>query len=462
MGSRLHAYIIERDLLTHDVDLDNALINMYAKAGAFVKAHEILSDLPYRSVIAWNALISAYAQHGIGDQALDCFQRMQDEGLVPNECTFTNILKACGGIKAAEKGEEIYTEICRQGLLDKNILVGTALIDMYTKCGMLAKARGILHNLPQRDVTSWTALIAGYAEHGFVDQALEFVKCMQEEGLSPNAVTSTCLVKACSSAAAVEKGEEIYEQVKKMRLLENDLMLGTTFVHMFAKFGNLVKARVLFDGLPARDVTLWSVLIAGYAEHGHGDEAIECYQKMRDEGLSPDAFTFMWVLKAYTSIGAIEKGEEIYAEAKNQGSLQKDIMLGTSFLDMYGRCGNLARAQDVFNELPVQDIASWTALIAGYAQHGLGNEALNCFERMQEAGFSPNAATFTCILKACGSIGAAEKGEAVHHAVYGQGLLKKDVVLGTALVDMYAKLGALANAQEVFDEISTWNTASWS
>eukprot|EP00250_Pteridium_aquilinum_P022500 c25392_g4_i4 orf=1-273(+) len=90
---------------------------------------------------------------------------------------------------------------------------------------------------------------------------------------------------------------------------------------------------------------------------------------------------------------------------------------------MYAKCGSLSKAQDVLEKLPSRDVVSWSALIAGYAQRGQGEHALNCYERMQREGILPDAVTYACILKACGSIGAAEKGEEIHTEVHRQGLL---------------------------------------
>eukprot|EP00250_Pteridium_aquilinum_P020273 c24766_g7_i2 orf=1-354(-) len=118
---------------------------------------------------------------------------------------------------------------------------------------------------------------------------------------------------------------------------------------------------------------------------------------------------------------------------------------------MYAKCGMLQKAQEVFDELSTRDLVSWNTLIAGYVDHGHGKEALSCFKQMQLRGFSPNAITFACILKACGSIRALEKGEEVHAHIMREHWLERDVVVGSALVDMYARCGALEKAQEVFD-----------
>ena len=96
-----------------------------------------------RNILTWNGLIAGYAEHGLGDEALSYFGWMQDEGLSPDSITFVCLLQACGSIGAAEKGEEIHAKVDRQGLLGKNIVIGTALVDMYGKCGELLKAQEV-------------------------------------------------------------------------------------------------------------------------------------------------------------------------------------------------------------------------------------------------------------------------------------------------------------------------------
>ena len=122
-------------------------------------------------------------------------------------------------------------------------------------------------------------------------------------------------------------------------------------------------------------------------------------------------------------------------------------------VDMYVKCGAPKKAQEVFNELPIRDDVSWNALISGYVQHGLGDEALKCFDLMKIDGFSPNALTYVSILKACAIVRSLEIGEGIASDIRKKGLLQKDMSVGTALVDMYAKFGELEKAQKVFDEL---------
>ncbi|MCO5588725.1 hypothetical protein L7F22_042684 [Adiantum nelumboides] len=155
------------------------------------------------------------------------------------------------------------------------------------------------------------------------------------------------------------------------------------------------------------------------------------------------------MLKACGSIGAKDKGEQIHDMVAKQGLFGADVVLCTALVDIYAKCGALRKAQKVFDELSVKDPISWFALIVGYAAHSKSKQALDCFEKMQGEGLSPDALTYVCILKACGYLRAANKGAKIHDMIAKQGLLGNNVVLGTSLLDMYAKCDALAKAQEV-------------
>ena len=136
--------------------------------------------LPIRNVISWNVLIVGYAQYGFSEKALTCFSRMKKEGFTLNAATFACILKACGKLELLEMGEQIHVKLSKDGLLENNIAMGNALVDMYAKCGMLVKAQKVFDDLPKRDVISWNALISGYAQHGLGDEALSCFVRMQQ------------------------------------------------------------------------------------------------------------------------------------------------------------------------------------------------------------------------------------------------------------------------------------------
>eukprot|EP00250_Pteridium_aquilinum_P009322 c18595_g3_i1 orf=2-544(+) len=180
---------------------------------------------------------------------------------------------------------------------------------------------------------------------------------------------------------------------------------------MYAKCGSLTEAQDVFDELPYRNVVSWTSLITGYVEHGHTEEALDCFERMQREGFSPDRVTFLSVLRACGSLGTVDKSQQIHAQILKCGLLERDVVVGTALVDTYGKCSLLAKAKEVFDMLRVHDVVSWNALITGYAYHGYGEEALDCFKQMQRQGVSPNRVTFASALKACGTLGASDKGQ---------------------------------------------------
>jgi pentatricopeptide repeat protein len=432
-------------LVDKHVHIHNALLSMYLKCGALKEAQEMFDRLPVRNDVSWNILIAACVHHSLNDRALELFGRMQEEGFFPDSITFTCILKACGNLKLAKMGQNVHGEVCPQRSLLKNVVLGTALVSMYAKCGMLTEAQEAFHDLPARDVVSWNALIDGYVQQGLVDEAILLCGRMKRDGVSPDFVTFVSILKGCTDL----KCNDIHPENSK------------DIIGMSVRYGALSKAREVLDGLPVQDVVSWNMLIDAYVQHGCNVEAMICYSEMQEKGITPDVITFACTLKACGNLILCEEGEAIHVEINKRGLLKDNTVLATSLVDMYVKCGMLRKAKEVFDKIPKKDVVSWTALISGYTQQGLGHEALQCFQKMQDEGVSPDSITFTCILEACGSIGSINIGGEVHKEIKSLGLLIGNIVLCTALVDMYAKCGALTRAQEVFDGIVTQDVALW-
>ena len=377
--------------------------------------------------------------------------------------TFVESLKECAKEKDLCRGCRLHADILQNGSLGTSPYIATALINMYAKCGVLAKAHQVLQEVPAPNVVAWNALITGYVHDGRGHQALECLESMQRECMNPDAVTFICSLKACGDMGALNKGKQIHNKIVMNKgLLEKNVELGNALVDMYAKCGALATAQNVLDLLPLRDVVSWSALIAGYSEKGHGYEAIKCFGQMQRECISPDEVTFICILKACGSIGAIDKGMEIHDAIINRGMLDKQIALGNALLDMYVKCGLLEKAQCLLEDIPIRNVVSWSTLIAGYTDKGEGHKALDCFEQMQREGLSPNDVTFICVLKACGSLRHIDKGKQIHDHICRRKMLKENIVLGNALVDMYAKCGELVKAQYVFQKLLIRNVVSWS
>ncbi|KAH7439823.1 hypothetical protein KP509_04G078100 [Ceratopteris richardii] len=268
-------------------------------------------------------------------------------------------------------------------------------------------------------------------------------------------------IRSCTKGNDMANGKRVHAYALKKGLTSTNIFIGNTLISMYAKCGSLPMARQVFDELSAQTAVSWTALIAGFAQHGHGHKALTCFEQMKSKGLSPDSQTYACTLKACGSVGAVEVGEKIHAELSQEGLLGKNIFLGNAVVDMYARCGAFVKAQKVLDQLPFRNEICWNGLITRYSQYGQGERALNCYDRMQHEGLSPTPVTYACALKACGTIVAVEKGKEIHDEIVRKDLHVKNNVVGTALVDMYIKCGALKMAQQVFEELSTRNVVSW-
>lgn len=460
-GQELHNQMANDKLVGKDPMIANALIGMYAKCGLYVKAREVFNEMPKRDVISWNALISGYLLHGHGEEALSCFEQMDNEGIYPDTITFASIFKACGSVGALDKGQMLHARVLREGLLEKDAVVANSLVYMYVKCGLLERAKDVFDQLQVRDSVSWNSLIAGHAQDVHGEEAFNYFQQMQAEGISADAVTFACVLKACASTGAIEKGQEIHNQILREGLMGKSLLVSNSLIDMYAKCGLLKKAQEVFDKLPVRDVVSWNTLVAGYSQHGLGEQALNCFEQMQMAGVLADSVTYVCILKACGSIGAADKGQKVHDEIVRGNGLEKDVHVGTALVDMYAKCGLLEKAQEVFDKLSRRDVISWNALVTGYIQHGLGDEVLNCFEQMQSRGITPDVVSYVCMLKACGSLGGVCKGHEMHAEITKRGWLDKDSTIGSALVDMYANCGLAMEAREIFDRLSVRDVVSW-
>ncbi|KAH7388489.1 hypothetical protein KP509_16G078200 [Ceratopteris richardii] len=460
-GEQIHDEVANLGLLAENVVvLGTALVDMYAKCGAIEKAQEVFERAPLRNVASWSALIGGYVRHGKEERAFICFEQMQSEGIAPNAVTYACVLKACGTKGAIDRGIQIYDEISHQGLLKQSPMLGTCLIDMCAKCGFFNRAKQVLNEFLIQSAVFWNALIAEYVHQGKGNEAVDCYLQMQSRGFALDAITHICVLKACGITQAY-KTEQMLDEIPTRNNVSWNAIISA-----YAQHGESEKAWTCFLNMQhegfSPNIVSWNTLIMGYALEGLAEKAfagplqMQCVGIIPDPitfGLTPNAVTYACILKACGIIGAMEKGEQIHDEVANLGLLAENVVvLGTALVDMYAKCGAIEKAQEVFERAPLRNVASWSALIGGYVRHGKEERAFICFEQMQSEGIAPNAVTYACVLKACGTKGAIDRGIQIYDEISHQGLLKQSPMLGTCLIDMCAKCGFFNRAKQVLNE----------
>jgi pentatricopeptide repeat protein len=196
---------------------------------------------------------------------------MQRDGLPPNEVTFSCILKACGSIGAIDKGLQIHDVIVESGFLQKSLVLATALVDMYAKCGMLARAQQVLEEGVQvRDVVSWSVLIAGYAQDGQICKALDCFQRMQKEGLRPDDVAFVCVLNACTHSGNLDVAQRYYEAMSRNYGIVPKLEHHTCMVVIFGCAGRFDKVMSVIKTMSSSDETsVWLALLGACRKWGN-------------------------------------------------------------------------------------------------------------------------------------------------------------------------------------------------
>ena len=435
----------------------NNLLRVFIRCGRLQDACQVFDRLVKKNVVSWTIMIGGYAQHDHAEDAIEVFNQMCQEGAQPNEITYLSILKACASPVALKWGKEVHAHI-RHGGFASDVRVGTALVNMYAKSGSIDDARLVFDRMVERDVVTWNVMIGGLAQHGFGHEAFSLFLQMQRGGFVPNAVTYVSILSACASAGALEWVKEVHSHALRAGL-ESDLRVGTALVNMYAKSGSIDDARLVFDKMVERNVVTWNVMIGGLAQHGLGHEAFSLFLQMERGGFVPDAITYVSILSACASAGALEWVKEVHSHALRAG-LESDVRVGNALVRMYAKSGSIDDARLVFDRMVERNVVTWTVMIGGLAEYGFGHEAFSLFLQMERGGFVPDAITYVSILSACASTGALEWVKEVHSHALRAGL-ESDLRVGTALVNMYAKSGSIDDARLVFDRMVDRDVVTW-
>ena len=209
-GKEIHSYIIINELDSY-VNVGTSLVDIYAKCGNINYARQLLEKISKRDVVSWNAMIAGYFQNGHANEALELFHQMQILPQVTlNAVTLLSVLSACGHLTAMEEGKWIHDYVVRNGF-EVDVPMGTALIDMYAKCGSIKIARQLFDGMSKRDLISWNAIIGGYGMHGHGDETLELFSQLQQTGMKPDHITFIGILTACSHSGLVHEGRQCFD-----------------------------------------------------------------------------------------------------------------------------------------------------------------------------------------------------------------------------------------------------------
>jgi pentatricopeptide repeat protein len=346
----------------------NIMVGGYVQNEDLGSARKLFYEMPVRNAASWSAVLAGAVNFGFNEEGLGLFCEMRRGGFCPDEFTLGSVLRGCAGLRDVVSGRLIHADVVRRGF-EADVCVGSSLAHMYMNCGCLKDGERVVDALPMLTVVSCNTIVAGRVQNGDPEGALRFFHVMKLEGLSPDQITFTSALAACSELATLGQGQQIHAQVLKTGV-DSVLAVRSSLVSMYSKCGCLSYATTVFSQSSSIDFVLWSAMIAAYGFHGHGQEAIELFERMVALGTDPNEVTFLSLLYACSHSGLKEKGKDVFKLMTDVYMLAPQLEHYTCMVDLIGRSGCLEEAEDLIKSMPMNpDAIIWKTLLSSCKIH---------------------------------------------------------------------------------------------
>ncbi|XP_021899023.1 pentatricopeptide repeat-containing protein At3g62890-like [Carica papaya] len=449
-GKQMHNHVLKLGY-DSDVYVQNTLINMYAVCGNMEDARKLFDESPVLDLVSWNSILAGYIQMEDFDKAKEIYDRMPE----------------------------------------RNTIASNSMIVLSGWRGDVNEACRLFNEMKEKDLVSWSALISCYEQNKMYEDALvTFVK-MNANGFMADEVVVISVLSACAEFMEVRLGSLIHGLATKIGI-ESYINLQNALIHLYSncgeieiaqklfntgycldqiswnsmisgylRCGSVEKARELFDSMPKKDVISWSAMISGYAQLDRFSETLALFHEMQLDGVKPDEITLVSVISACTHLAALEQGKWIHTYIK-KNNLKINVILGTTLIDMYMKCGCVENAMEIFEETEEKGVSTWNAVILGLAMNGLVDKSLDMFTVMKKTGVMPNEITYMGILGACRHMGLVDEGRQHFNSMIQEHKIQPNVKHYGCMVDLLGRAGMLKEAEELIEsmplapDVATW------
>ncbi|KAI3763964.1 hypothetical protein L2E82_13962 [Cichorium intybus] len=352
----------------------NTMLSAYSKSGNLSEMERLFHTMPKRDGVSWNSVISGYASFGSCDKALKAYKLMLRDKKAANlnRITFSTMLMLSSNNGLVNFGKQIHAQIVSHGF-DSYVFVGNPLLEMYSKAGIIADARrvfdempernivmyntmimGLLrygmieaseqlfHSMPEKDSITWTTMITGFTQNNLHKKAIDVFREMKIQGLNIDQFTIGSILTACGGSMSLKEGSQIHAFITRTDII-NNIYVGSSLVDMYVKCKHVNYAETVFSRMKVKNIVSWTALIVGYGQNGHSEEAVRCYCEMQRDGINPDEYTLGSVISSCGNLASLEEGVQFHCQALVSG-LISFITVSNALLTLYGKCGTIEKS----------------------------------------------------------------------------------------------------------------------
>lgn len=478
-GREIHCYVMRRNELAADISVCNALVSFYLLQGRIEKAEYLFHRMKSRDLVSWNAIISGYAVNGEWLKALDLFHKLIALlTMGPDAVTIVSILPVCAHLKLLQVGRKIHGYVLRHPRLYEATTVGNAMVNFYAKCDKIKDAFETFLMMSRRDMISWNTMLVAFSGVGYSTKFLNLLNGMLKEGMIPDHITILTIIQFWAAVLRVENVKETHSYSIKAGFLLDDTepTIGNAILDAYAKCGNMDyafkmfqslsqkknlatcnlmisafvncgshdDAYMIFNSMSETDLISWNLMVRAYAENDCPAEAVNLFHELQAQGMKPDAMTIMSLLPVAAQISSVHLLRQCHGYVVR--AFLHDVYLTGALLYMYAKCGAIVCSYKLFQSSLHKDLVMFTAMIGGFAMHGMGEEALRVFSQMLELGVKPDNVIITAVLSACSHAGLVNEGLKIFYTieeVYG---VKPTMEQYACVVDLLGRDGRIDDA----------------
>lgn len=310
-GKEMHAKVIVAGL-SGNVVVETSLVDMYAKCGLVDVCRRVFDRMGHKNSVSWCALLGGYCQKGDLDIVIELFREIDEVDLY----SFGTVLRACAGLAAIRQGKEVHCQYLRKGNRG-NVIVESALVDLYAKCGFVDFAYRIFVEMPVRNLITWNSMICGFAQNGRGGEALRMFDEMVNERIKPDYISFIGVLFACSHTGLIDQGRKHFISMSELYGIKAGIEHYTCMVGLLSRAGQIEEAEILVQNTEFKeDSSLWAALLGGCSTNTNSIVAERIAKKMMK--LEPD-FHLSYVL-----LGNVYKAAGQWGEARKILRLMQD------------------------------------------------------------------------------------------------------------------------------------------
>ncbi|KAM0936424.1 putative tetratricopeptide-like helical domain superfamily [Dioscorea sansibarensis] len=347
---------------------------------------------------------------------------------------------------------QIQAQIQTSGLHHDKFLTSEMLrFSAGSPAGDLHHAHHLFDHSPTPMLSSWNHLIRGYSQRNSSQNAISVFLEMRQRGMRPNELTFPFVFKSCAELSALKLGRQVHADVLKSGF-DSVVYVQNTLMHLYGSCCKVRDVKKVFDGMSLRTVVSWNTILSACVDNSLPEESIHFFAEMTSSGFEPDQTTFVVLLSASAETGSLRYGRWVHSHIVCKG-LEINHQLGTALVNMYAKCGAIACAVMVFDRMSVRNVWTWSAMILGFAQHGLAKKAVRLFFQMRNSSIEPNYVTFLGVLCACSHAGLVSEGKQFFHEMVHKHGIEPMMTHYSALVDILGRKGLLDDAYQFVERM---------